>query len=60
MSKTVGVWDCTFYLMDAEGEPIRDGSGEVILYRSNGLDYSWAEHLDEDDLEEIEDAKINN
>jgi len=54
MSNTVGVWDCTFCLLDEEGEPICDAdTGEVVLYRADDLDYSWSEYLDEDDLEKI-------
>ena len=60
MSKTVGVWDCTFCLLDEEGEPIHDDSGKVILYRADDLDYSWSECLDEDDLEEVCDGQSNN
>jgi len=49
---SVGIWNCTFYLVDDEGEYIRNKDGSVRLYDSNNkIDYStWSEYLTEEDL----------
>ena len=55
-SYSIGVWDMTFYVIDAEtGEPMRNKDGTVKLFRSDNYDLSYlADGLDVDDLKEAE------
>ena len=51
---TVGVWDCTFYLTDDDGNDVLDKDGSVQIYNAPDLDWSHiAEYVEEEDLEEV-------
>lgn len=51
-SYSIGVWDMTFYVIDAEtGEPITNADGTVKLFHADNYDYSYlADGLDVNDL----------
>jgi hypothetical protein len=60
MSKeyTIGVWDCTFYLTDNDGNEVLDENGFVQIYDAPDLDYSYiAEHPEIDDLVKVKEEK---
>jgi len=53
---TVGVWDCTFYLTDDDGNDVLDKDGSVQIYNAPDLDWSHiAEYVEVEDLVEIEE-----
>jgi len=48
---SVGIWDCTFYLVDEDGNPLFNEDGSVKEFYSNKIDMSyWADGIDPDDL----------
>ena len=52
---TVGIWDCTFYLVDGDGNKLLDEDGNVKEFYSNKVETGYfAEGIDPDDLVEIE------
>ena len=53
---TVRVWDCTFYLMDDDGNDGLDEDGNVQIYNAPDLDWSHlAEYVAIEDLVENDD-----
>ncbi len=57
MSKNyaVGIWNCTFYLVDEDGNQLLNEDGTTKEFYSNKIDMSyWADGIDPDDLVEIE------
>jgi hypothetical protein len=56
-SYSIGVWDMTFYVVDENGNPVRNEQGEIAVFHAPNIDYSYmADGLDVDDLEENDDA----
>jgi hypothetical protein len=55
MSKTyIGVWECTFYKSDADGNELKNADGSIKLFDAPKLDMShFAEYVDDDDLVEV-------
>ena len=52
---TVGIWNCTFYAYDADGEPIKNKDGSVKIYEAPKKDFShMADYVDYEDLVEID------
>ena len=52
---TVGVWDCTFYLVDEDGNELLNDDGSVKEFYSNKIDMSyWADGIDPDDLKALD------
>jgi hypothetical protein len=53
----VGVWDCTFYMVDDNGKELTDKDGYVKLFKPNdGFDYSYiSESVEVEDLVEYEE-----
>ena len=50
---TVGIWNCTFYVHDADGEPIKNKDGSVKIYEAPKKDFShMADYVDYEDLVE--------
>ena len=50
---TVGVWDCTFYLTDDDGNEILNNDGTIKMFDAPDLDWSHiAESVELDDLAE--------
>jgi hypothetical protein len=59
MSKdySIGIWDCTFYKVDGDGNTLNNPDGTVKLFRADDVDMSyWSDGMDEDDLTEIEES----
>ena len=55
---TVGVWDCTFYLTDDDGNEILNNDGTVKMFDVPNMDWSYvAEHIEFDDLKEIDNER---
>lgn len=55
---TVGVWDCTFYLTDDDGNEVLDQNGLVQIYDAPDLDYSYiAEYPELNQLKEVKNVK---
>ena len=53
---TVRVWDCTFYLMDDDGNEVLDKDGNVQIYDAPALDWSYlADYVEIEDLVEVDD-----
>jgi hypothetical protein len=51
---SVGVWDCTFYLTDDDGNEILNDDGTIKMFNAPDLDWSHvAEFIELDDLEEV-------
>ena len=51
---SVGIQDCTFYLVDKDGEYRLNDDGSVKEFYSNKIETGyWAESIDPDDLQEI-------
>ena len=49
----VGVWDCTFYLTDDDGNEILNDGGTVKVFNAPELDWSYiAESVELNDLAE--------
>ena len=56
-SLSVRVWDCTFYLMDDDGNDVLDEDGNVQIYDAPDLDWSYlADYVEIEDLVEIDDG----
>ena len=56
-SLSVRVWDCTFYLMDDDGNDVLDEDGNVQIYNAPDLDWSHlAEYVVIEDLVETDDG----
>ena len=58
MSKnySIGIWDCTFYKMDEDGNMLNNPDGTVKLFKADDVDMGyWSDGIDEDDLTEIEE-----
>jgi len=56
-SLSVRVWDCTFYLMDDDGNDVLDEDGNVQIYNAPDLDWSHlAEYVGIEDLVETDDG----
>ncbi len=55
MTKTyIGVWECTFYKSDADGNELKNADGSIKLFDAPKLDMSHiAEYVDDDDLAEV-------
>ena len=54
---TVGVWDCTFYLTDDDGNEILNNDGTIKMFDVPNMDWSYvAEHIEFDDLKEIDNG----
>ena len=52
---TVGIWNCTFYVHDADGEPIKNKDGSVKIYEAPKKDFShMADYVDYEDLVELD------
>ena len=52
---SIGIWDCTFYKVDGDGNTLNNPDGTVKLFRAEDVDKSyWSDGIDEDDLTEIE------
>ena len=47
---TVGIWDCTFYLVDEDGNYRLNDDGTVKEYYSNKMAQLPADGIDPDDL----------
>ena len=48
---TVGIWDCTFYLVDEDGKYLLNDDGTVKEFYSDKIDMSyWAEGIEPNDL----------
>ena len=48
---SVGIWDCTFYLVDEDGNKLLDEDGNVKEFYSNKVETGYfAEGIDPDDL----------
>jgi len=54
----IGIWDCTFYKMDEDGNQLKNPDGTVKLFRADDVDMGyWADGIEEDDLSEIEELE---
>ena len=52
----VGLWDCMFYLLDDDGNELKDDEGKVIIFTAPDSDYSYVlDWITVDDLEEVSD-----
>ena len=48
----VAVWDCTFCLMDDDGNTKLNDDGEVQIYGAPKMDWSYlTEYIEQEDLE---------
>ena len=53
---SIGIWDCTFYKMDEDGNTLNNPDGTVKLFKTYNVDMGyWTDGMDEDDLTEIEE-----
>ena len=53
-AKSIGVWDCSFYMYDEEGNEILNEDGSVKIFQAPNLDWSHiAEYVELEDLEEV-------
>jgi hypothetical protein len=53
---SIGVWDCTFYLADDDGNAVLNEDGTVKMFDAPDLDYSHiAESVELSDLKEKEE-----
>jgi len=49
----IGVWDCTFYLTDDDGNEVLNEDGTIKMFDAPNLDWSYiAEYVELDDLAE--------
>lgn len=54
---TVGVWDCTFYLTDDDGNEILNNDGTIKMFSAPDFDWSYvAESVELKDLKEIDNG----
>ena len=52
----IGVWDCTFYLTDDDGNEVLNEDGTIKMFDAPDLDYSHiAESVELSDLKEKEE-----
>ena len=52
---TVGIWDCTFYLVDEDGKYLLNDDGTVKEFYSEKIETGhWTDGIDPDDLKEID------
>jgi len=50
---TIGVWDCTFYLTDDDGNAVLNEDGTIKMFDAPDLDYSHiAESVELNELKE--------
>lgn len=50
---TIYVWDCTFCLMDGDGNEVLNDDGTVKIFEAPNNDWSYvAESIEVEDLEE--------
>tara|TARA_R100000908_G_scaffold29976_1_gene13564 strand:+ start:908 stop:1087 length:180 start_codon:yes stop_codon:yes gene_type:complete len=50
---TIYVWDCTFYLMDEDGNEVLNDDGTIKIFEAPNNDWSYtAESIEVEDLEE--------
>lgn len=50
---SIGVWDMTFYVVDNNGNPLKDENGEVRVFHAPDIDYSYmTDGLDVNELRE--------
>jgi hypothetical protein len=50
---TIYVWDCTFYLMDGDGNEVLNDDGTIKIFEAPNNDWSYmAESIEVEDLEE--------
>ena len=55
-ANSIGVWACSFYMFDEEGNEILNKDGSVKVFDAPDLDWSHiAEYVELDDLEEVSD-----
>jgi hypothetical protein len=60
MSKdySIGIFECTFYKMDEDGNTLNNPDGTVKLFTADDVDMSyWSDDIDEDDLTEIKEKE---
>jgi hypothetical protein len=54
----VGVWDCTFYVRDDDGNEILNDDGTIKMFDAPNLDWSLvAELVEFDDLKEVSNGR---
>ena len=54
----IGIWNCTVYKMDDDGNTLNNPDGTVKLFRADDVDMGyWADGVEEDDLSEIEEQE---
>ena len=52
----IGVWDCTFYLTDDDGNEVKNEDGTIKMFDAPDLDWSYiAESVELSDLKEKEE-----
>jgi hypothetical protein len=57
----VGLWDCTFYLLDDDGNELMDDEGKVIIFTAPHVDYAGVfDYITVHDLEEMSDMSETN
>ena len=53
----IGIWDCTFYKMDEDGNQLKNPDGTFKPFRADKVDMGhWADWIEEDDLTEIKNG----
>lgn len=53
-ANSIGVWACSFYMFDEEGNEILNKDGSVKVFDAPDLDWSHiAEYVEPDDLAEV-------
>ena len=54
----IGIWECSFYFVDSDGNAVLDEKGEVRTFVADDHDYSdMADRVEFDDLYEIFENK---
>ena len=58
----IGIWDCSFYFVDGDGNAVSDEKGKVRIFTADDHDYSdMADRVEFDELSEVvkkeEDSK---
>jgi len=53
-SIAIGIWDCSFYFVDGDGNAVSDEKGKVRIFTADDHDYSdMADRVEFDELSEV-------
>ena len=56
-SLNVGVWECTFYVRDDDGNEILNDDGTIKMFNAPNIDWSYiTEFVELHDLEEVKNV----